>query len=409
MAKRATILLICCSVLWAAEPTLHTVRRGSSPNQIFVQFETPNALSDCDVEFPRNATCPGPNPTTAPWSVVIYNNAGNPTVASVSTVRDALGNIRANGVVTVTLNTPIPSDFSRVDVTFTKGKAPHAALIRNTPATKHWISASKTKDDSDVYISGTFSPAQGTSPSYTIDSKGKYVLTSFGHNGSSTLSATGDISTDNKKTADPDSFHWSLPLQHVWVQNSSVQWGLIGMELDKKANAMNLVSAPSATWAVVKDFFVRDAQSGLPRLSASVGMDFSGGLEFGDNFRNDFAVVNKTNKGEGWFLRGVPSTSAYLIIPQVLHLSKISLTSSYTARIPTRDELFLETRNKKTPVPLLTSQTRHYIENSLQFMFTDYVGIQIKHKYGSLPPAFSFVDNSGSIGLVIAFKETRIP
>jgi hypothetical protein len=410
MAKLAAILVLLCPVVWAADPPLHTARPGSSANQIYVQFETPNALSDCDVEFPRNSSCSGPAPSIAPWAVVVFDGLGNPVVATVSTAKDSLGNLQANGVVTITLGAPIPATFSRVDVTFTRGKAPHASFTPKTPSRNHWISPSKTKDDSDVYISGTFAPAEGTSPSYTIDSKGKYVLKSFGRNGSSTLSATGDVSTDNKKTADPDSFHWSIPVQHVWVNNSSVQWGLLGMELDKKANAINLVSAPSATWAFVHNFYVKDTAHGsLPRVSASFELDFSGGLEFGDNVRNDFAVVNKTSSGEGWFLRGVPSTTASLVVPRILRLNRISVSSSYTGRIPTSDELFLETRNQKKPVPLLTSQTRLYVENNLQFMFTDYIGMQIKHKYGSLPPAFSFVNNSGAVGLVIAFKQTRVP
>jgi hypothetical protein len=79
----------------------------------------------------------------------------------------------------------------------------------------------------------------------------------------------------------------------------------------------------------------------------------------------------------------------HLIVPEVFHLNKIALGSSYTARIPTTDELFLETRHTANPVPLLTSQTRHYLENNIQFMASEYVGFQIKHQYGSLPAAFT--------------------
>ena len=404
------ILFVCFTGLgWAADPKLHTARPTTSPNQIYVQFETPVALTDCDVEFPQQPGCPVPT-SAAPWSVVVYDGSGNPTVATVSTVKDVVGQFQANGLLTMTLTQPIVAAFSRVDITYTRGKAPHVSLAPAVTPPKHWISPAKTKDDSDVYISGTVAPAQGTSPSYTIDAKGKYTILSFGKNGASTLSALGEISTDNKKTADPDSFRWSIPLQRVSPHNYSEQWSLVGMELNKKADVINLVSAPSFTWSFTHNFFVVDkTHNGVSRVAASFGMDFTGGLEFGDNLRNEFAVVKKSNTGEGWFLRGVPGATAYLIIPQVLHLSKISLSSSYTARIPTRDELFLETRNQKTPLPLLTSRTRHYVENSLQFMFTDYFGLQIKHKYGSLPPAFTFVQNSGSIGLVIAFKETRVP
>lgn len=137
-------------------------------------------------------------------------------------------------------------------------------------------------------------------------------------------------------------------------------------------------------------------------------MDLTLGAEFGDNLRNDFAVVNKNDKGEGGFFRGVPSANVYLVIPQVLKLNKISVSSSYTVRIPTRDELFLETRNTKNPIPKLTSGTRHYLENNIQFMFTEYLGFQIKHKFGELPPAFKFANHSVSVGLVFAFAENKI-
>jgi len=182
------------------------------------------------------------------------------------------------------------------------------------------------------------------------------------------------------------------------------------MELDKKGNAINVVSAPSITYGLGHAFVTLDAKNpGAKKVSASVGLDLSGGFEFGSNLKNDYAVANKTIGGQGWFLRGVPSATAYLIIPKVLRLNKISVTSSYVARIPTTDEVFIETRQTKNPIPELSDKTRNYVQNAVNFMITDYFGIQIKHQYGSLPPAFNLVQNSGSIGLVFALKETRIP
>jgi hypothetical protein len=35
-------------------------------------------------------------------------------------------------------------------------------------------------------------------------------------------------------------------------------------------------------------------------VKAAVGIDFSAGLEFGDNLRNQYAVVNKSESGEGF-------------------------------------------------------------------------------------------------------------
>jgi hypothetical protein len=408
--------LVCAGATSAAATTalkIHTAKlspnkQGGPPTQIWVQFETPVALTDCQIEYPSKdaAKCPQ---STAPWDVVVYDEVGAATPIPVTSSSDPIGHLQANGLVLLALQSPLPARFSRIDLMFTKGNQPHFSIDASpAPATK-WIAAAKTKDDSNVYLSGIFAPAAGTSPTYTVDSKANYILRSFAK-GAYTVSATGDVNTDKKKTADPDSFHWAIPVQHVETFNVTEQWSAIGMELDKKANAINLVSAPSVTRAVGYVFARPDGKNpGTSTVAASVGLELSGGLEFGSNLKNDYAVANKTIGGQGGFLRGVPSANCYLIIPRVLRLSKISVTSSYTARIPTRNEVFLETRHRATPFPELASNTRHYIQNTLNFMLTDYVGIQIKHQYGSLPPAFSFVQNSGSIGLVFALKETRVP
>jgi len=404
------LVLVCTPVVaFAADVKLHGARRSKNPSKIYAQFQTPNALTDCDVEYPTTAPPCAAAAVSPPWSVVVYDSAGNPTADPVTAARDEIGYLQANGVVTLTLLNPIPADFSRVDVTYTKPKAPYATIPGTSAPAKHLITAAKTKDDSDVYISGTFAPGEGTSPSYTIDSKGKFVIRSFGKTGATTVSATGDVNTDNKKTADPDSFHWAIPLQYVSPKPYTLQWSTVGMELDKKGNAVNIVSAPSATASLSHLFTEFDPKANLSKLIATVGLDLTAGVEFGDNLRNDFAVVNKSTRGEGPFFRGLGGATAYLVVPNVWHLSKVAVTSSYVARIPTSDELFLETRHVKNPVPLLTSQTRQYVQNSVSFMFTDYLGFQVKHQYGCLPPAFKFVDNSGSIGLVLAFKETGAP
>jgi hypothetical protein len=328
---------------------------------------------------------------SAPWSVVIITSAGSAINVSVLTAKDEIGHFQEYGLVTLTLQHAIAKDqTSQVNVTFTKGNNPHFLIAASTEPTQNWISPGKTKDDSDVYISGIVAPAVGAGPTYTIDSKGQNTLYSFGRSGASTISVSGDVKTDNRKTADPDSFHWGLPFQHVSARGIIENWSLIGMELDKRANAINLVSAPVITGVVGYTFAKSDPKRpGVPSVAASVGASFTAGVEFGDNLRNDYAVVNKTNRGEGDFFRGVPAAAVHLIVPEVFHLNKIAPSSSYTARIPTTDELFLETRHTADPVPLLTSQTLHYLENNIQFMASEYVGFQIKHQYGSLPAAFT--------------------
>jgi hypothetical protein len=183
------------------------------------------------------------------------------------------------------------------------------------------------------------------------------------------------------------------------------------MQMDKKANALNFYSAPKFVWNLQHVFTGKEKTKKTGETYSApdvlVGIDLTAGMEFGDNFRDDFMIAN--NSGLGAFARGMPAASVYLVIPHVWRFKKINLSSNYTARIPTTDELFLETRHQKTPVPMLTSNTRHYLQNDLQFMATDYFGFEIKQQYGSLPPAFSFVDNRVSIGLVFQLKQGKVP
>jgi hypothetical protein len=400
---------------------LHSAAIGKSRNQLYVQFETPTALTDCDISYnpPPNTVPNGCKITNSPWTIVVYDASGNAVPAKVTSAIDPIGQLPANGLVTLTLETDVPQGATRVDVTFDKQNRPHVSIepkitgnetkptIKSKTST---ISAAKTKDDATVYLSGTFAPAVGATPDYTTDSKVSQPVKYFGHNQSSMISLAGTVQTDSKGTADPDGFYWGVPIQHIFTKPYSVQWSVAGMELDKRANAINFVSAPSITGSLDHPFFAKDKKhAGVQTVAASVGLDLTLGVEFGDNLRDTFTVANRPGQGQGGFFRGVPSTTAYLIIPNAFHLTKLSLTSSYTARIPTSDELFLETRHTKTPIPLLTSQTRNWIQNTLQFNLTDYLAVQIKHQYGSIPPAFSFVQNSGSIGLVFSFKQTNVP
>jgi hypothetical protein len=357
---------------------------------------------------------------------VVYDHSGSPVPYEVTRSWVINPPLPSHGLVELELGKPIASDYSRVDITFKKQNFPHFSLEKSsTPGTQPKPSAAKqlttctAKTDTDciLYVSGTFAPGEGTSPSYTIDSVGNYR---FFEGTGFTVSATGDINTDNKKTADPDSFHWAIPVQYVYdcrraqkgvppsskhCLNFTAHLPTIGMELDKKGNAVNLVSAPGITLSFGREYLRKDPKHpGTTMTALSVGLDLSAGLEFGSNVKNDYAVANKTLGGQGWFLRGVPSANVYLIIPKALGITDITVSSSYTARIPTTDEVFIETRHTAKPIPELSSNTRNFVQNSLSFKLSKYIAFQIKHQYGALPPAFSFVQNSGSIGLVFSLK-----
>jgi len=402
-------MVLCYSRAFAADVKLHSANpaKPSTPSgtvtQLYVQFETPVSVPESKVQCGS-----GLKQCADTWSVVYYDGSGAPHKVKVQSAITGR-HFASRGLVKLTLE-PLTPGFSRVDVTFRSGKNPHVSFEHTEKPKKHLIKPADTCDKADVCISGSVVPAVGSGPTYNIDSKANYTFVAFGKSGANTFAGSAAIKTDSRPTADPDSFHWGLPLQHVSTGPYTLTWSLIGMDFDKKAQAMNLVSAPSATWILGKTLTKKNAK--IPNVTdvlASVGLDLTAGVEFGDNLRNDFAVVNKNSNGEGWFFRGVPAVNAYLVVPDVLKLKKISISSGYTARILVRDELFLETRHTKDPVPKLLSGTRNYLEDNISFMVTDYLGFQIKHKFGELPPAFKFANHSVSIGLVYAFSQTTVP
>ena len=440
MKKGVACFLLLFPVLAnAASPKLHSAGMGGPANEIYVEFELKGVPVDCAVEFPAPATCP-PVPA-APWTIVVYDSSLHPSVFEVVKSVITGTHFAGSGAVTLTLKQGVPRDYKRIDVTFNQPDYSHVSIeakptgtappveanapvpAGTTPAAapaaapkKSSIEAAKTKDEANVYLSGTFSPASGSSPDYSTDSKVNWPAYYFDKTQSWALALAATVQTDNKGSADPDGFTWGVPIQHVysrlrepvtlWNWPNSAQRSEVGMELDKMGKAVNFISAPSITRGFYHDFKGPDKKRpGLEAVKTSVAIDFTAGVEFGSNLRQDFPIKNRPGEQEGAIFRGVPSATAYLDIPNVLHLSKITLSSSYTARIPTTDELFLETRNTKNPIPLMSSQTRHWVQNTLQFNITELVAIQIKHQYGTLPPAFSFVQNSGSIGLVYAFKK----
>jgi hypothetical protein len=84
----------------------------------------------------------------------------------------------------------------------------------------------------------------------------------------------------------------------------------------------------SGTQATLNHLFKGQGKAGNNQYRTSkvlVGLDLVTGLEFGDNLKNDFNMVNSSpSQGSGGFLRGVPQATGYLVVPNVLGLKKIN-------------------------------------------------------------------------------------
>jgi hypothetical protein len=151
------------------------------------------------------------------------------------------------------------------------------------------VTAAKTRSDADIYISGTVTPSVGASQSYSIDSSPKYTLRQWGENA---MFAAGQVKTDNRPTADPDSFSWSVGYRLTLPPSYQFEWDFAGMQMDKEANALNFYSAPKFVWNLQHVFKGKEKtkKTGETYSAADVlvGIDLTAGMEFGDNFRDDF-------------------------------------------------------------------------------------------------------------------------
>jgi hypothetical protein len=242
-------------------------------------------------------------------------------------------------------------------------------------------------------LSFTVVPAVGAKPLYSIDGSIHHKIVG---NVPTELDLTATAKTDSSNKADLDSFTWGLPL--IYQPQGSIGLGasLTGMEFDKSANVMNEISGGSINFTHFAH--KKDTHN---HVIFSWGVQLQAGIEIGDNFKNEFTIANQPNqRGTGLILRGVPNARFDFVVPTSNPKHAIIFNSSYTVRLPLRDELFLETRHSQDPVPSVGTSPRHYLENNLTFKITDFFGFKFQHTYGALPPTFKFVDNKGSIGIV---------
>ena len=102
--------------------------------------------------------------------------------------------------------------------------------------------AATGKDDADIYISGGYSPATATTPTFSTDVN---LAVRAQISGSTSWQLTGAMKTDNRAKADPDSFRF----RGAMVYDAGSAWALsvnggLGMEFDRKGRARNVVASP---------------------------------------------------------------------------------------------------------------------------------------------------------------------
>jgi len=85
--------------------------------------------------------------------------------------------------------------------------------------------------------------------------------------------------------------------------------------------------------------------------------------------------------------------------------ASLSVTAEYVRRWPVRDEVLTSTDTTGNVVTTsINTKPRDDVNGGMSLDFTKYAGVRFGYERGSVPPAFRFVDNKVTFGLVIKVK-----
>jgi hypothetical protein len=281
------------------------------------------------------------------------------------------------------------------------------AVPLTSPAATFGFSPAASKDKADVYLLGSYLAGDGTKPIYSIDLELNWLPEI--HQGlffglqSCVLVNSSATPPVNRSSVDPDSITAGLPLRTMLFHNEvALDASLARGEFSRKNNDSSFVPSLMLKW-------IRDpwpiAKRQFAVLYPSVG------IEGGENLNKPSTIMGQNvdfSRYNGIF-RGVPSAYAAYYVgrpkPDPTNPYLFEFYTRYTARILATREPFITSRqvNGQSQASItLGTNTRHYVESGILWNASDYVGLQAKYTYGSLPPLFQFVDNQITVG--VTFK-----
>jgi hypothetical protein len=279
-----------------------------------------------------------------------------------------------------------------------------------TPASTSLFEAVSTQSEADNFLTGSYSPAIHSQPQYTINGQGT-LTKEFGES-NFYWGAIGTVATDNRPSANPDSFFVSGVLKWVPIANRFwggaaqgvlVDWDFAGLEFDRQTTNKTFISSPIVEIPV--------------RIYPAPGKDIGSflaviypyfGIETGTNLSN---ALNPD--GSGFVFRGLFGASVTLSSKTPLNwLQQVSLTVTDSVRIPATNEIFtnlhfISATEKTATLPVLSTQVRNHVSTQLALTVAKPFSITVKYENGELPPAFRTVKNKVTIGLTVTLKQSN--
>lgn len=248
----------------------------------------------------------------------------------------------------------------------------------------------KSRSLSDIYLAGSLVSAKGTDTIYSWDIRIAYPkLINKNLKGGKrwfSLSPLVEFVANEGTDANPDRGKIAGQICYKFDPTNGqrtiieTQWLTdIGAEFDRDIETRNF-NVGTFLRLLFKTF-------GHNRYAFVPELEF--GFEFGRNFRNKIS-----EKGSGNFGRIYIGFNVY----QELGSENIVLLANYQYRGLLRNEVFSEKIEDEFAWSL-TKKARHYVEVGISIPIGELFSITPKFKRGSLPPAFTFINNQFSVNL----------
>ena len=295
-------------------------------------------------------------------------------------------------------------DAQKVDWTATFNNVLQATAAAPS---RSFLSSADTKDDSDIYLFGSFLAGYSTKPLYTIDAKVNWVpeikTTGNMFGVEATLSTNSDSSPPvDRSRIDPDSITAALALRHR-IHQLSLDINPLEGQFSRKYPASDLITAGTIKWVSHPVYDHGQAVVFYPFIGYELGKNLNKPSILFKQPVNLSPYDNITRALFGahaaflLFKKSVTADSPY----------RLAIQADYTTRVLFTPEPFVTSGysgSDHTSIVSVRANARHYVECGIAYNASDLFGIEAKYKFGSLPPLFEFVEHQVVIGITFKAK-----
>jgi hypothetical protein len=257
------------------------------------------------------------------------------------------------------------------------------------------LKAADGKDDSRYYFNGQIAHTRGSDVTGTYDLK--IAFQNWYHNTNLLQGPIFTLQGGNDPKGDPDSMTIGWNFSYPMIR-SQTPGPFLALAWE---NSPHIESTRDFTYTnfVWSTRFKMISRSWTAPSGGRVYFRPYGGFEYGKNLASEVAAARDQT-----VIRPLIGSTFALVVPLAGDAS-FSATGEYIRRWPVRGEVLLGT--DKTGNVVTTSvgtQARDDFNGGVSLNFTKYAGVKFGYERGSVPPAFKFVDNQVTFGLVIKVK-----